>query len=130
LADRTEPSRETLPQPKVYWPEASRATEGEIIEKARQIARRNDAVNGHLPNLICSHDFDEYVLHGKNPLGFRHFGWRSCTLKPLSPADLFVMPGHYHLWVGSVEHNNISVSNLTHDKLNGIPALDLLTDEV
>ena len=45
---------------KVYWPEAFRAGEGQIIEKAHEIAKRNDAVNGHLPDLICSHDFDEY----------------------------------------------------------------------
>ena len=53
---------------KVYWPEASRAREGQIIEKACQIAKRIDAVNGHL---ICSHDFEE-VLHEKNPHSFRH----------------------------------------------------------
>src|SRR5258705_8461538 len=45
---------------KVYWPEASRAREGQIIEKARQIMKGNDAVDGHLPDLICSHDFEEY----------------------------------------------------------------------
>ena len=45
---------------KLYWPEASRVGEGEIIEKARQIAEQNKDVNGHIPDLICSHDFDEY----------------------------------------------------------------------
>jgi hypothetical protein len=45
---------------KVYWPEASRVAGGEIIERARQIAKQNDVVNGHIPDLICSHDFDEY----------------------------------------------------------------------
>ena len=45
---------------KVYWPEASWAGEGQIIDKARQIAQQNDYVNGHLPDLICSHDFDEF----------------------------------------------------------------------
>lgn len=43
---------------KVYWAEASRVGEGEIIEKARQIAKQNDSVNGHIPDLIYSHDFD------------------------------------------------------------------------
>ena len=28
------------------------------------------------------------------------------------------MQGHYHLWVGGVEHNDISVRNLMYDKLN------------
>jgi hypothetical protein len=27
--------------------------------------------------------------------------------------------GHYHLWVGGVEHNDISVNNLMYDKHNG-----------
>jgi hypothetical protein len=45
---------------KVYWPEASRASEAEIIDKAHQIARQNDDVKGHLPDLIYSHDFVEY----------------------------------------------------------------------
>ena len=45
---------------KVYWVEVSRTGEAEIIEKALQIAQQNDDVKGHLPDLICSHDFDEY----------------------------------------------------------------------
>jgi hypothetical protein len=45
---------------KVYWPEASRASEVEIIAKADEIAQRNDDVKGHLPDLIYSHDFVEY----------------------------------------------------------------------
>jgi len=45
---------------KVYWPEASRVREGQIIEKARNIALENDNVDGHIPDLICSHDFDQY----------------------------------------------------------------------
>jgi hypothetical protein len=45
---------------KVYWPEASHAREGQIIEKACQIMKGNDAVDRHLPDLICSHDFEEY----------------------------------------------------------------------
>jgi hypothetical protein len=45
---------------KVYWAEVLRTGEAEIIEKALQIAQQNDDVKGHLPDLICSHDFDEY----------------------------------------------------------------------
>ena len=28
------------------------------------------------------------------------------------------MLGHYHLWLGGVEHNDISVNNLMYDKLH------------
>jgi hypothetical protein len=45
---------------KVYWPEASRVGEGEIIEMARQIASQNKDVHGHIPDLIRSHVFEEY----------------------------------------------------------------------
>jgi hypothetical protein len=45
---------------KVYWPETSRASEVEIIEKARDIARESKDVEGHLPDLVYSHDFVEY----------------------------------------------------------------------
>ena len=44
---------------KVYWPEVARAGEAEIIEKALQIAGKSDSKR-HLPDLICSRDFDEY----------------------------------------------------------------------
>ena len=29
------------------------------------------------------------------------------------------MPGHYHLWIGDVEHNDISVKNPMYDRHNG-----------
>ena len=45
---------------KVYWSEASQAGEGEIIERARQIAEQYEDVKGHIPDLICSHDFNEH----------------------------------------------------------------------
>jgi Fungal protein kinase len=62
---------------KVYWPEASRVREGEIIETARQIAKQNDVVNGHIPDLICSHDFGEYSTKGiRTALGIVSKGQR------------------------------------------------------
>jgi len=29
---------------------------------------------------------------------------------------LFTMLGHYHLWVGGAEHNDVSTKNLMYDK--------------
>jgi hypothetical protein len=29
------------------------------------------------------------------------------------------MPGHYRLWIGGIEHGDVSVNNLMYDKLNG-----------
>jgi hypothetical protein len=33
--------------------------------------------------------------------------------------DVLAALGHYHLWLGGVEHNDISVKNLMYNKLNG-----------
>jgi hypothetical protein len=49
---------------KVYWPEESRVAEGEIINTAREIAEQNEAVKGHIPDLIHSLDFDELSTKG------------------------------------------------------------------
>ena len=35
-----------------------------------------------------------------------------------SANDSLVAPGHYHLWLGGVEHNDISVKILMYDKLS------------
>jgi hypothetical protein len=62
---------------KIYWAEASRVGEGEIIEKARQIVKHNDSVNGHIPDLIYSHDFDDYSTKGiRTALGIVSEGHR------------------------------------------------------
>jgi Fungal protein kinase len=44
---------------KVYWPEGSLTREMEIIDAAQQLGETYDEVNGHVPDLICSHDFGE-----------------------------------------------------------------------
>jgi Fungal protein kinase len=36
-----------------------------------------------------------------------------------SHVDRLAILGHYHLWVGGVEHNDVSVKNLMYDKCNG-----------
>jgi hypothetical protein len=45
---------------KVYWPEASRAGEGKIIDMAHQIALHNSNVNGHVPDMIYSYNLVKY----------------------------------------------------------------------
>jgi hypothetical protein len=42
----------------------------------------------------------------------------SSTHRLLSHADAPAVLGHYHLWLGGVEHNDISVKNLMYDKFN------------
>ena len=43
---------------KTYWPETSRIPEDEIIRKAMCIGKGDTRVKGHLPDLICSYDFE------------------------------------------------------------------------
>jgi Fungal protein kinase len=45
---------------KTYWPEMSRTREDDIVRTAMKIGETNHHVAGHLPDLICSHDFDEH----------------------------------------------------------------------
>jgi hypothetical protein len=62
---------------KVYWPEASRIGEADIIDKARKIAEQNADVNGHIPDLICSRDFGEYSTKNiRTALGIASEGHR------------------------------------------------------
>jgi hypothetical protein len=45
---------------KIYRPKRSRIPEQEILEQAYQVAKTNDKVAGHLPDLICSRDVRQY----------------------------------------------------------------------
>jgi hypothetical protein len=135
---------------KLYWPEESRPGEGDVIKKAYEIAQHNEEVNGHLPELILSHDFGEYstksirVAFGIQSKGHRRMRlmlfvrlypitdligepfWRAfwecfrckSSLTLCSHMLKLAVLGHYHLWVGGVEHNDISVKNLMYDKHN------------
>jgi hypothetical protein len=55
---------------KVYWPEASRVSEQEIIKQAVIIGDRVEDVKGHLPELIRSCDLENYSTDKiRNALG-------------------------------------------------------------
>ena len=43
---------------KIYWPETSRDSEVKIIVVANELGRGTSAIVDHLPNVICSRDFD------------------------------------------------------------------------
>ncbi|KAF8484070.1 hypothetical protein DFH94DRAFT_338639 [Russula ochroleuca] len=119
---------------KVYWPEATRAGEAEIITKAVEIAGGSDDVKGHLPDLIFSHDFGQYSTNViRKAFGIETEGHRVLRiilfrrLYPITDLteDKFwnafwdCFRCHHRLWLGGVQHNDISVKNLMYDKLNG-----------
>ncbi|KAH9990115.1 hypothetical protein BJV77DRAFT_919392, partial [Russula vinacea] len=118
---------------KVYWPEVVRAGEAEIIEKALQIAGKSD-LKRHLPDLICSRDFDEYSTEVfRKAFGIKTKGHRVLRiilfrrLYPITDliGDQFwnafrdCFRCHYRLWLGGVQHNDISVKNLMYDRHEG-----------
>jgi hypothetical protein len=62
---------------KVYWPEASRVSEQEIIEQAAIIGDCVEDVKGHLPELIRSCDLENYSTDKiRNALGIASGGHR------------------------------------------------------
>ena len=44
---------------KLYWPEQSRESEPDILKKVQAIAEKNPDVNGHIPEMVWFHKFDE-----------------------------------------------------------------------
>ena len=44
---------------KLYWPEVSRESEADILERVRQIAEKESKVKGHVPEMVWFHKFEE-----------------------------------------------------------------------
>jgi hypothetical protein len=44
---------------KLYWPEVSRESEADILERGYQIAEKESQVKGHVPEIVWFHKFDD-----------------------------------------------------------------------
>jgi len=44
---------------KLYWPEVSRESEADILERVCQIAEKESQVKGHVPEVVWFHKFEE-----------------------------------------------------------------------
>ncbi|KAF8875292.1 hypothetical protein BD779DRAFT_1407512, partial [Infundibulicybe gibba] len=91
-------------------------------------------VDGHLPDLIYTRDFNQYsTTHIRTLLGLgtgdgeRVLRWivfrRLCPITDLVGAEFWRMfwecfHCHLHLWRGGIRHCDISASNLMYDKIN------------
>jgi len=42
-----------------YWPEVSRGSEADILQRVYQIAERVSQVKGHVPEMVWFHKFDD-----------------------------------------------------------------------
>ncbi|KAF8875561.1 hypothetical protein BD779DRAFT_209435 [Infundibulicybe gibba] len=119
---------------KLYWPQASRTPEAEILERARMAGEKaeHNHIKGHLPDLIYTRDFDQYSTnHIRDLLGMETEGGkrvlRWIVYRKLYPiTDLIgkefwrifweCFRCHLHLWRDGIRHCDISVSNLMYDK--------------
>jgi hypothetical protein len=58
---------------KLYWPEEARLSEPEILAKVHAIAERDLRVQGHVPDMVWFHKFDETsTTHIRKELGMNH----------------------------------------------------------
>ncbi|KAF8068646.1 hypothetical protein FPV67DRAFT_1084118 [Lyophyllum atratum] len=116
---------------KLYWPEATRPNEAEIIQKALNID--SDITRGHLPNLIASNDLGYFTANIRRELGILPTPGsphseprllRVLLLEGLVPNDEWRAPAtfmrlwvewyqcHRVLWVNGIRHGDISLDNL------------------
>ncbi|KAF8877422.1 hypothetical protein BD779DRAFT_1557532 [Infundibulicybe gibba] len=115
---------------KVSWPQKSRVPEGEMIEMARKVGAGNSCIEGHLPDLIFTRDFDQYsTKHIRTLLGLETEGERvprMVVFRRLYPITDLVgeeflkafwecFRCHLHLWKGGIRHSDISSSNLMYN---------------
>jgi len=58
---KEQPSQNTSKDmvPRLHWPEQSRESEPDILKKVQAMAEKNPDVNGHIPEMVWFHKFDE-----------------------------------------------------------------------
>ncbi|KAF8877383.1 hypothetical protein BD779DRAFT_1475263 [Infundibulicybe gibba] len=119
---------------KLYWPQESRTPEAQILAEAHRVGKGNARIEGHLPELIYTRDFDQYsTKHIRALLDLESDNseriLRLIIFRRLSPiTDLIgaefwkafweCFCCHLDLWRGGVRHCDISVSNLMYDKIS------------
>ncbi|KAF8877421.1 hypothetical protein BD779DRAFT_110091 [Infundibulicybe gibba] len=124
---------------KLYWPERSRVPEPAILGMAREAGKGNRHIDGHLPDLIYTHDFHQYsTTRIRILLGMKENDERVLRLivfRRLYPITDLVgaefweafwecFRCHLHLWRSGIRHCDISVSNLMYDKATNCGVLN------
>ncbi|KAG2075856.1 hypothetical protein BDR04DRAFT_1068788 [Suillus decipiens] len=113
---------------KIFWGEASRTSEPEILEKVREIAKVHDSVKGHIPELLWHHKFTNSTSAIREALGVPDPTTGSRVLYILVFRKLQVITElhgkelfdvwyqcilcHLTLWKKGVYHRDVSPGNL------------------
>ncbi|KAG2360647.1 hypothetical protein BDR07DRAFT_1610637 [Suillus spraguei] len=108
---------------KIFWGEASRTSEPEILKKVEEIARVHHTVQDHIPELLWHHVFTNPTSTIREALGVPEPTKGSRVLyilvfpklHPITKLDgkvLFDRTGHLTLWKEGVYHRDVSPGNL------------------
>ncbi|KAH7920991.1 hypothetical protein BV22DRAFT_1198538 [Leucogyrophana mollusca] len=113
---------------KVFWPEDSRTSEVTILQQVSRLAKGNPKVEGHIPELLFWHKFENSTAELREALGIAGAREGSRSLYILVFPKLFPITDlsgdeffsawwdcvvcHREIWEGGIHHRDISADNL------------------
>ncbi|KAG1751618.1 uncharacterized protein EDB91DRAFT_1216918 [Suillus paluster] len=129
---------------KIFWAEEQRDSEPEILKKVAEIAEKEEAVKGHVPQLLWSHKFENPTSTIRKALGVPEAEKGSRVLyilvfrkllpiTALEGEELFnvwrqCILCHIALWKEGVHHRDVSPPNMMFYKTDKGVLIGVLND--